>query len=156
MFKILACCLLFLMATPIYSFPDKPETFLIDSANVLSEKEKNQLSEELSTSGNSENYVLIYKSSNGKNPDDYAKEIGENWKIVNGTVLIIFTEDKKAGIYIGTDLRETIDTSIIADIKQVKIYHYLKKNQYNKAVMKGANALVKATEGTYYESRPSA
>src|SRR5437879_6495903 len=134
MFKILAGCLLLLITTPIYSFPDKPESFLIDSANILTEAEKNDLSQLLGSAGNTENYVLVYKSSNGKDPDIYAKEIGENWKLSNGTVLIIFTDDKKAGIYIGADLREIIDTSIVADIKQVKIYHYLKKNQYNKAV----------------------
>jgi len=138
-----------------------PPRLVNDFAGILSSEQKSHLEERLVAYDDSTSVqiaVVIIKSLEGANVDDYAIELGKQWgvgnkKTNNGVVVLVSMGEgdgqRKLFIAPGYGLeasltdytcKSIIDAEIIPEFKQGNIYRGLEK---------GTSAIIEATRGEY-------
>ena len=118
------------------AFYPEPTGYLVDSANVLSSKTKETLTQELSAFDQiAQVAVVTVKTTEPLDIEQYSIKLAEKWKVGykgldNGVILVVATDDRKLRIEVGrgleggfTDLRakEIIDQVIVPYFKQGKL-----------------------------------
>ena len=118
------------------AFYPEPTGYLVDSANILSSKTKETLTQELSAFDQiAQVAVVTVKTTEPLDIEQYAIKLAEKWKVGykgldNGVILIVAVDDRKLRIEVGrgleggfTDLRakEIIDQIIVPYFKQGKL-----------------------------------
>lgn len=146
----------FLNANIEQYFP-KLESRVVDEVNLLSPNVKsdlNKILEEHEKQTSNQIVVVILKSLNGYEIEDYSYQLGRFWKIGqkdknNGVLLVISMEDKKIRIEVGYGLEGALTDKISHEIINYTIKPNFKASQYELGVLKAVNEIMAAIKGEY-------
>lgn len=152
---ILLCCI-FVLARCANSETFKLDSYVVDKANILSQKTKNDILEKIKnikTSDGTQIVVVTIPSLNGESIEEYsiklAQEngIGEKGKD-NGVLFLVAMKEHKMRIEVGYGLEgkltDVISSHIIDDVKP-----YFKKNDFNGGVTLAVDNIIKVVKGEY-------
>ncbi len=146
----------FLNANIEQYFP-KLESRVVDEVNLLSPNVKsdlNKILEEHEKQTSNQIVVVILKSLNYYEIEDYSYQLGRFWKIGqkdknNGVLLVISMEDKKIRIEVGYGLEGALTDKISHEIINYTIKPNFKASQYELGVLKAVNEIMAAIKGEY-------
>ena len=126
----------------------EPTGFITDQANLLNPETKTKLNEIL-TNFNATNKgevgILTIQNMNGLNIEEFGIRVAEKWKvgkagIDNGIIIIIAISERKVRIEVGRG--STITDSQAGQILDEKMVPFLKKNDWNNAILEGTNEII--------------
>lgn len=138
-----------------------PPRLVNDFTGILSGTEIQQLEQKLVNFNNETSnqiVVVIVKSLDGYDPNDYANRLGENWKVGqkgfdNGIVILIKpkSEEGKGEISIqtGYGLEGAIPDATCNQIIKNEIIPKFKTNNYLGGIEAGLNVLMKLSKGEF-------
>ncbi|KKR91968.1 MAG: Beta-propeller domain-containing protein, methanol dehydrogenase [Candidatus Woesebacteria bacterium GW2011_GWA1_41_13b] len=137
-----------------------PTGHINDFASILTTEQKATLETGLvdyETKTSNEIAVLIIKSLDGQNIDDFGIKAFEEWKIGkkgkdNGVLLTIAIDDRKMRIDVGYGLEGQLTDSKSGDIIRNIISPEFKKGDYYSGITSGLLAIQEAIAGTYSSS----
>ncbi len=146
----------FLNANIEQYFP-KLEGRVIDEVNLLSPAVKadlNKLLKEHEKQTSNQIVVVILKSLNGYQIEDYSYQLGRFWKIGqkdknNGILLVISNEERKMRIEVGYGLEGALTDKIAHEIINYTIKPNFKAAQYELGVLKAINEIIQVIKGEY-------
>ncbi|MCM8770045.1 MAG: TPM domain-containing protein [Candidatus Omnitrophica bacterium] len=126
---------------PIISQADvslKPSGFVNDYAGILSAEEKERLetlANEIEKRTTAEVAVVIIKSLDGQNLEDYANEIFNTWGIGkkgkdNGVLILVSLEERKIRIEVGYGLEEFLTDGRCGAIIREILVPYFRRQDY--------------------------
>ena len=152
-----------LLAQDIPDAPDPPH-LVNDFANVLSEEEESYLEQKLlawEDSTSNQLAIVLVKSLNGIEVDDYSVRLAEKWKIGssknNGILLLASMEEHKTRIEVGYGLEGRITDAIARRILQNDLKPEFKEDRYLSGLDKASSQIMAAAAGEYKadEKKPS-
>ena len=130
------------------TFPD-PQGYVNDFAGLLSAQGKEQIEGQLSQlekDTTAQVAVVTVKSLEGSTIEDYASRLFEKWGIGkkgkdNGVLFIVASDDRKVRIEVGYGLEPVLTDSRAGRILDNDVVPFLKKNDYEKGIIAGVNAI---------------
>jgi len=133
-----------------------PPKLVNDFTGTLSATEIRNLEEKLVAFDNQTSNqvtIIIVASTNGTDPTDYATELGRQWKIGNkennGVLLLVAKTDRKLSIVPGYGLEGALPDATAQAIIDNEIVPAFKAGNYYQGIDNGAEAIMKATQGSY-------
>ncbi len=157
--KIIYTLAIILTASILFSqnIPQRPEPprLVNDFTNTLSESEKTTLERKLiafNDSTSNQIAVVLISSLGGQDPNHFAWEIGETWKVGqgkfnNGVVLLVRPKTGRskgrAAIQVGYGLEGIIPDAIAKRIVENEMIPYFKEGRYYQGIDNATNVLMK-------------
>lgn len=146
----LLCCSL--------SFPKvnlKPSGFLNDYAGILTATQRNEIENylrKIEKETTNEIAVVILKSLNGRNLEEYANEIFNEWKIGkkgkdNGVLILISMAERKIRIEVGYGLEPYLTDATCGRIIRRVMAPEFRKGNFYKGIKKSIEVIDKITRG---------
>ena len=137
--------------------PARPEVHVNDYAFILSGEAGSAIEDTLSNfESKTTNQVVVaaFESLGEENLEDFSIRLAEKWRIGakerdNGVILLIFKRDRQIRIEVGYGLEGALPDALCDSIIRNEIAPYFKKNDYDKGVMNGVAAIIKAISGEY-------
>lgn len=134
---------------------------VIDKANILSPQAIQNLSEILQKEekkSSNQIVVVILKSLNGYEINDYSYQLGRFWKIGqkdknNGVLLLISMEDRKLRIEVGYGLEGALTDKISYEIIEYTLSPAFKRKEYEKGIFKAVEQIILATKGEFVSEK---
>jgi len=132
----------------IYSFDINsltPSGWVNDYASILSREEKNKIQSLISEferkTGN-EIVVVVIKSLEGNNLEDFTNRLFEKWgigkkSIDNGIMVLITMDERKIRIEVGYGLEPIINDGVAGEIIREKIVPFFRQNLYASGIYAG-------------------
>lgn len=153
---ILTFLFTFLNADITQYFP-KLDGRVIDQVNLLSEpvkKDINDILEKHEVETSNQIVVVILKTLNGYQIEDYSYQLGRFWGIGqkdrdNGVLLVVSMEEKKIRIEVGYGLEGALTDKISYEIINYTIRPNFRANQYELGILKAVNEIMNAIKGEY-------
>ena len=141
----------------IEQFFPKLQERVVDEINLLSPTVKAdliKLLKEHEKQTSNQIVVVILKSLNGYQIEDYAYQLGRFWQIGqkdknNGILLVISMEEKKMRIEVGYGLEGVLTDKISYEIINYTIKPNFKASQYELGVLKAINEIMQTIKGEY-------
>ena len=130
---------------------------VVDSANILTNTQKNNIENILTNhENNTSNQVIVVtlKTLNSIPIEQYALELGRHWGIGqkdknNGVILLVAMQEHKLRIEVGYGLEGALTDKISHEIIEYKIKPEFKKEQYYNGILLGINDILSAIKGEY-------
>jgi len=130
---------------------------VVDSANILSTDQKNNLENILKNhENNTSNQVVIVtiKTLNDKPIEEYALELGRYLEIGqkeknNGVILLVSMQEHKIRIEVGYGHEGSLTDKISHEIIEYIIKPEFKKENYYNGILKGLNNIIDAIKNEY-------
>lgn len=107
---------------PIHAqeIPAKPNGYVLDASSVLKPEEIQRLEQKLrgyADSTSTQFAIVLVPSTGGRDPFDYAMEIGKTWGVGqkdknNGVVILVAVEDRKIRIVTGRGIEDVLPDAI--------------------------------------------
>jgi len=139
------------LASPIFAanYPKYFNRELNDYAGIINEEDKNEIVNAVKELKNKSGVIVtvltieaVEKYEPGKNPDDFAKEIFDEWNMGKKGILVIFSfQDKELKILTGTAYGNRMEKNIAA-IQEGIIKPYFQKELYSKGIKAGTLELI--------------
>lgn len=117
--------LLFLLLFSVRLFaqegiPAKPNGYILDEAGLLNPEEENALEQKMrgyADSTSTQFAIVLVNSTNGRDPYDYAIDIGKSWGVGqkgknNGVVILAAMQDRKLRIVTGRGIEDVLPDAI--------------------------------------------
>ncbi len=131
-------------------FPKKPDNYVTDQQDILSLNEKELLNARLrqfEDSTSNQLFIYLAKSLNGKDLEDYSKEIFNSWGIGqkdknNGILIAIFIDDRVYRIQVGTGLEAALPSQLTLQIQDDEMAPHFKKKNYFAGIAAGIDQLI--------------
>nr|WP_202409459.1 TPM domain-containing protein [Hufsiella arboris] len=144
------------------NFPEKPATLVNDYSNTLGQDEISQLEHKLvafDDSTSTQIAVVLIKSLDGYDVNDYAVRLAEKWGIGqkkknNGLIILVSTGDRKISIQTGYGLEGAVPDAIAKRIIENEIKPEFKNGNYYAGLDKGTDAIISYTKGEYKNDNP--
>lgn len=138
-----------------------PVGYLNDFSNLLSQTQKEKIEKrliEIEKETTNEIVVLIIKSLEGRNIEEYANLIFNTWKIGkkgkdNGVLIFIAFEDRQIRIEVGYGLESILTDSICGRIIRDVMAPQFRKNDYYNGIKEAIETIYKITKGEIVEIR---
>lgn len=139
---LLFCC--FCVCQFVFALPNFPElsSRVVDSANILSPKSKEQIAIQLKSLEQKSTIQLVVvtlPSLDGYDIAEYGYQLGRHWKIGtkqnNGLLLIIAPRERKARIEVGYGLEGIITDVVSFAILQEAFVPYAKNGNFDDAII---------------------
>jgi uncharacterized protein len=138
-------------------FPAKSNKLVNDYANVLSSTELNNLERKLvayDDSTSTQISIVIIKSLNGYEVNDYAVQLGNAWGIGragknNGALILIAIDERKMTIQTGYGLEGVLPDAICKRIIELELKPAFKKGNYFEGFDLATTAIFKFAKGEY-------
>lgn len=135
----------------------KPQGFLSDFTNLLSENTRNKIEKilnELEKKTSIEFAVVIVKNLDGYPIENYSIKLFEQWGIGkknknNGVLFITSLEDRKVRIEVGYGLEGIITDGTAWEILDKYVLPYYKKGDYDSGILYGTLAVINRIEKEY-------
>lgn len=157
-FSFLFLCF-YVFVSAQFAVPEKPKLLypVYDSANLLSQQEKDELNKKLiafSDSTSTEIEVVIIPTTNGEDPNFAATMIGEQWGIGqkgidNGVVFLIATEDRKVSIQQGRAVEQYLTASTSKQIIDYIVTPHFREGNWYEGINRGTSAIMEAVQGKF-------
>ena len=132
-----------------FNVPTKPNSYVLDTANLLDVNTKTILEQNLNLfekeEGN-EIVVVTIASLEGDTVENVAQEIFEAWGIGkkgqnNGALLLVSRDDRRMRIHVGYGLEPTLTDITAYHIEQEEIVPSFKEGNYALGITSGVNAI---------------
>ncbi len=128
---------------------------IVDSANILSQSEKNILRtkvQKLEEQSSDQLVIVTLPSLQGYDIAEFSVELARHWKIGqkeanNGVLLVIAPKERKMRIEVGYGLEGTLPDALANNILQNSIKPYFKKGQMFKGILKGTEDIISVLLG---------
>lgn len=141
--------------------PPNPPRLVNDYAGVLSKEQVSILEEKLvalDDSTSNQIAVVILKSLDGYEVQEYANKLFRSWgignkKTNNGVLILASIEDRKVWIEVGYGLEGAIPDVTASSIYRNEIVPEFKQQNYYRGIDNAVNALAKAAVGEYKTKR---
>lgn len=155
--KYLPVLLLFIFSNAIaQDFPSKSNRLVNDYANVLSGEENSALEKKLlayNDSTSTQVSIVIVKSLNGYEVNDYGVQLGNAWGIGttknNGVLILVSIEDRKMSIQTGYGLEGVLPDAICKRIIENELKPSFKNGNYYEGFDLASTAIFKFAAGEY-------
>lgn len=155
--------LLTLLLTFSFCFADITASFpelsgrVIDSANLLSQSQKETLNSTLKAQEeetSNQIVVVTLNSLDGYEIAEYSYQLGRHWGIGqkgkdNGVLLVISLNDRKLRIEVGYGLEGALTDKISHEIIEYTLKPKFKQNQYFEGIKKSVDQIILAIKGEY-------
>ncbi|RYG13425.1 MAG: TPM domain-containing protein [Chitinophagaceae bacterium] len=143
-------------------FPAKPNTLVNDYTNTLTAEQISRLENKLvafDDSTSSQITVVIMKTINDHDINEYALELGRKWgvggaKKNNGVVLLVAIGDRKLSIQTGYGLEGALPDIYTKRIIEDDIKPYFKTGNYYEGIEEGTNSIISLVKGEYKNDNP--
>jgi uncharacterized protein len=155
---ILFVPLLFLIGFAQDALPEKPDSWVNDYANVLSDTEKQHLDNMLSglekRSSNQIFIAMFSKMPENYYLEDFAVKLYDKWKPGlaeqdNGILIVIFIDDRKMRIEVGYGLEDVVTDAQAGAVIRNNIGPHFRSGDYYAGLKSALDVLVPAAEGKY-------
>lgn len=152
---LISCSKLFAL-----EIPDKPQAYVNDTANLLSDAARVQIEQTLAQfekDTSNQIVVAIFPSLEDGSLEDFSIRLAEKWKIgtkehSNGVILIIFKDDRKMRIEVGYGLEGALPDLVCDQIIRREITPAFGEGNFDAGVINGVRAIMAATQGEYKAS----
>jgi uncharacterized protein len=139
------------------SIPDKPDAYVLDLSSKLSSTEKDNLEQKLrgyADSTSTQFAIVIVPSTDGRDPYDYAMEIGKTWGVGqkdknNGVVILIASQDRKIRIVTGRGIEDVLPDAICKRIINKILKPALKQDQYYVGLDLATTEMMQRASGSF-------
>jgi uncharacterized protein len=140
------------------ALPDKPDSWVNDYANVLSNSEKQNLEAMLSAleqrSSNQIFIALFRTMPENAYIDDFAVKLYDKWKPGlaeqdNGILMVIFIDDRKIRIEVGYGLEDVVTDAQAGAVIRDQIAPHFRTGSYYDGIKAALDVLIPAAEGKY-------
>ena len=139
------------------TLPEKPSGYVNDYANILSPSTKTELESTLrgfEKETSNQVVVVTFESLKGESLEDFSVRLATKWEIGtkkkdNGILLLIFKKEHEIRIEAGYGLEGALPDAICSLIIRNEIVPAFKQGNFDQGVIKGINAIIKATKGEY-------
>lgn len=143
-------------------FPAKPNTLVNDYTNTLTADQKNSLERKLvafDDSTSNQISVVIIKSVEDYDINEYALELGRKWGIGsgkknNGVILLVAIGDRKLSIQTGYGLEGALPDIYTKRIIENDIKPFFKSGDYYAGIEEGTNSIISLVKGEYKNDNP--
>jgi len=138
--------------------PEKPESWVNDYANVLSNSEKQNLEGMLSgleKRSSNQIFIALFRTlPENSYPEDFAVKLYDKWKPGlaeqdNGILLIIFIDDRKIRIEVGYGLEDVVTDAQAGAVIRDQIAPHFRTGNYYGGIKAALDVLIPAAEGKY-------
>ena len=141
--------------------PERPDGYVTDQAGLLSDQTKYQLEAVLKNfKDHTSNQITVvtFPSLEGESLEDYSIRLAQKWKVGqkkkdNGVIFLIFKNDRKMRIEVGYGLEGVLTDALSSQIIRNIVAPEFKKGDYERGVLLGVQALMKATQGEFHQAR---
>ncbi len=157
--NILLTALFVLLNTLLFAqtFPAKPNRLVNDYTQTLSADQISSLEQKLvafDDSSSTQVAVVIIKSLEGYDVQDYAVRLAESWGIGgsennNGVLLLVSLGDRKVTIQTGYGVEGALPDAIARRIIENEITPNFKSGDYFAGIAQGTDAIISYTKGEY-------
>ena len=138
-------------------FPKKPDNYVTDQQDILSQQEKDLLNAKLlafEDSTSNQLFIYLAKGLNGKNLEDYSKEIFNTWGIGqkdknNGILIAIFIDDRVYRIQVGSGLEVALPSQLTLQIQDDEMAPHFKKTNFYAGIDAGVDRLIYYSKHEY-------
>lgn len=134
--------------------PGRTSSWVNDYAGIIDKDTKDYLEKLISsieqrTPDTVEVIIATFRSLQGWNFEEFAREYGEKWRLVkrgrrdNGVMLVVVLDQARVAIGAGQNLKGVLTEAMIRDITQNTIIPEFRKGDYAKGIKKGTETIVK-------------
>ncbi len=163
--KILSVLLL-ILSTSLFAlaqnFPAKPDKLVNDYTGTLNSNEISELEQKLVAFDDSTSIqvsVVLIKSLDGYEINDYGYQLGRAWGIGDakkntGVLFLVSIGDRKISIQTGYGMEGALPDAITKRIIENEVKPAFKESNYFKGIDDGTNAIISYSKGEYKNDNP--
>lgn len=154
--------LLFLLLFSVRLFaqegiPAKPNGYILDEAGLLNPEEENALEQKMrgyADSTSTQFAIVLVNSTNGRDPYDYAIDIGKIWGVGqkgknNGVVILAAMQDRKLRIVTGRGIEDVLPDAICKRIINRTLKPTFKVGAYYQGLDQATTEMMRRASGEF-------
>ena len=137
--------------------PAKPNGFILDEAGLLNPEEENTLEQKMrgyADSTSTQFAIVLVNSTNGRDPYDYAIDIGKTWGVGqkgknNGVVILAAMQDRKLRIVTGRGIEDVLPDAICKRIINRILKPTFKAGAYYQGLDQATTEMMQRASGEF-------
>jgi uncharacterized protein len=137
--------------------PAKPNGFILDEAGLLNPEEENALEQKMrgyADSTSTQFAIVLVNSTNGRDPYDYAIDIGKTWGVGqkgknNGVVILAAMQDRKLRIVTGRGIEDVLPDAICKRIINRILKPTFKAGAYYQGLDQATSEMMQRASGEF-------
>jgi uncharacterized protein len=137
--------------------PAKPNGFILDEAGLLNPEEENALEQKMrgyADSTSTQFAIVLVNSTNGRDPYDYAIDIGKTWGVGqkgknNGVVILAAMQDRKLRIVTGRGIEDVLPDAICKRIINRILKPTFKAGAYYQGLDQATTEMMQRASGEF-------
>jgi uncharacterized protein len=151
---------LFLFSARLFAqegIPAKPAGYILDEAELLNPEEENALEQKMrgyADSTSTQFAIVLVNSTNGRDPYDYAIDIGKTWGVGqkgknNGIVILVAMQDRKLRIVTGRGIEDVLPDAICKRIITRTLKPTFKAGAYYQGLDQATSEMMRRASGEF-------
>jgi len=137
--------------------PAKPNGFILDEAGLLNPEEENALEQKMrgyADSTSTQFAIVLVNSTNGRDPYDYAMDIGKTWGVGqkgknNGVVILVAMKDRKLRIVTGRGIEDVLPDAVCKRIINRTLKPTFKAGAYYQGLDEATSEMMRRASGEF-------
>jgi uncharacterized protein len=137
--------------------PAKPAGYILDEAGLLNPEEENALEQKMrgyADSTSTQFAIVLVNSTNGRDPYDYAIDIGKIWGIGqkgknNGVVILVAMQDRKLRIVTGRGIEDVLPDAVCKRIINRTLKPTFKAGAYYQGLDEATTEMMRRASGEF-------
>lgn len=137
--------------------PAKPSGYILDEAGLLNPDEENALEQKMrgyADSTSTQFAIVLVNSTNGRDPYDYAIDIGKVWGVGqkgknNGVVILVAMQDRKLRIVTGRGIEDVLPDAVCKRIITRILKPTFKAGVYYQGLDEATTEMMRRTSGEF-------
>jgi uncharacterized protein len=137
--------------------PVKPNGYIVDEAGLLNPEEENALEQKMrgyADSTSTQFAIVLVNSTNGRDPYDYAIDIGKAWGVGqkgknNGVVILAAMQDRKLRIVTGRGIEDVLPDAICKRIINRTLKPTFKAGAYYQGLDEATTEMMRRASGEF-------
>ncbi|MFM2442806.1 MAG: hypothetical protein RL449_1448 [Bacteroidota bacterium] len=137
--------------------PAKPAGYILDEAGLLNPEEENALEQKMrgyADSTSTQFAIVLVNSTNGRDPYDYAIDIGKIWGVGqkgknNGVVILVAMQDRKLRIVTGRGIEDVLPDAVCKRIINRTLKPTFKAGAYYQGLDEATTEMMRRASGEF-------
>jgi uncharacterized protein len=137
--------------------PAKPSGYTLDEAGLLNPEEENALEQKMrgyADSTSTQFAIVLVNSTNGRDPYDYAIDIGKVWGVGqkgknNGVVILVAMQDRKLRIVTGRGIEDVLPDAVCKRIINRILKPTFKAGVYYQGLDEATTEMMRRASGEF-------
>jgi uncharacterized protein len=137
--------------------PAKPNGYILDEAGLLNPEEENALEQKMrgyADSTSTQFAIVLVNSTNGRDPYDYAIDIGKGWGVGqkgknNGVVILVAMQDRKLRIVTGRGIEDVLPDAVCKRIINRTLKPTFKAGAYYQGLEEATTEMMRRASGEF-------